>query len=145
MQTALDGADLYHWFASGFGNFDHLTSSYTTPFNVAMIEGLVSLTVQSFFIYRIMVLSERRAWWLCIFILLVRNLSPRLYLWSYLSPLKCSIVSTIGAFSAGVWVSILRSTSQRNYFQLEQTQIHSKFATGRALKLFTLVRLSSKD
>jgi hypothetical protein len=76
LQTALDGADLYYWFASGFGNIDHLTSPYATPFDVPMTETLVSLTVQFFFMHRIMVLSQKRSWWLCVFILLVSNLSP---------------------------------------------------------------------
>jgi len=88
LQTALDGADLYYWFASGFGNIDHLTSPYATPFDVPMTETLVSLTVQLFFMYRIMVLSQKRSWWLCVFILL------------------CSIVGGIAAFSAGVYTHI---------------------------------------
>jgi len=77
VQTALNGADLYYWFASGFGNFEHLTSPYAVPFDVPMIESLVSLTVQFFFMYRILVLSKKRAWWLCVFILLVGNLFPK--------------------------------------------------------------------
>ncbi|KAH9964830.1 hypothetical protein BC827DRAFT_1265505 [Russula dissimulans] len=88
LQTALDGADLYYWFASGFGNIDHLTSPYATPFDVPMTETLVSLTVQFFFMRRIMVLSQKRSWWLCVFILL------------------CSIVGGIAAFSVGVCTHI---------------------------------------
>ncbi|KAH9952909.1 hypothetical protein BC827DRAFT_1251959 [Russula dissimulans] len=53
-----------------------------------MTETLVSLTVQFFFMYRIMVLSQKRLWWLCVFILL------------------CSIVGGIAAFSAGVYTHI---------------------------------------
>jgi len=103
LQTALDGANLYHWFASGFGNFEALTSPYAVPFDVAMIESLVSLTVQFFFIYRIMVLSKKRSWWYCVFILL------------------CSIVSSIAAFSVGVY-----------------SRIHEKFPTGGILKVTML-------
>jgi len=75
VQTALNGADLYYWFSRGFGNFEEPTSAYAVPFDVAIIESLVFLTVQLFFMYRIMVLSKKRAWWLCVFILLVGNLS----------------------------------------------------------------------
>ncbi|KAH9952905.1 hypothetical protein BC827DRAFT_210089 [Russula dissimulans] len=88
LQTALSGADLYYWFASGFGNFEHLTSPYATVFDVPMIGSLVSLTVQFFFMYRILVLSKRESWWLCVFIFL------------------CSIISAIGAFSGGIYTHV---------------------------------------
>ncbi|KAH9961950.1 hypothetical protein BC827DRAFT_1267304 [Russula dissimulans] len=88
LQTALNGADLYYWFASGFGSFDHLTSPYATVFDVPMIESLVSLAVQCFFMYRIWVLSNKKSWWLCIFIFLF------------------SIVSAIAAFTGGVYTHI---------------------------------------
>ncbi|KAH9961948.1 hypothetical protein BC827DRAFT_248442 [Russula dissimulans] len=88
LQTALNGADLYYWFASGFGRFDHLTSPYATAFDVPMIESLVSLAVQCFFMYRIWVLSNKKSWWLCIFIFLF------------------SIVSAIAAFTGGVYTHI---------------------------------------
>ncbi|KAF8486808.1 hypothetical protein DFH94DRAFT_700772 [Russula ochroleuca] len=34
LQTALTGADLYYWFASGFGNMDHLLDPYASVFDV---------------------------------------------------------------------------------------------------------------
>ncbi|KAH9952897.1 hypothetical protein BC827DRAFT_1251797 [Russula dissimulans] len=49
-----------------FGNFEHLTSPYATVFDVPMTGTLVSLTVQCFFMYRILVLSKKQAWWLCV-------------------------------------------------------------------------------
>jgi len=87
LQTALTGADLYYWFASGFGNFGHLTSPYATVFDVPMIGSVVSLTVQFFFMYRIMVLSKKESWWLCLFIFLVGNFFPKVRYLSYSSPL----------------------------------------------------------
>ncbi|KAH9064357.1 hypothetical protein EDB87DRAFT_1540349, partial [Lactarius vividus] len=51
MQTALTGTDLYHWF-SGFGNVEHL-SHHLFEFNVPIIDSVISLTVQLFFVYRI--------------------------------------------------------------------------------------------
>ncbi|KAI9452257.1 hypothetical protein F5148DRAFT_515311 [Russula earlei] len=83
LQTALSGADLYYWFASGFGKLDHLASPYLTFFDVPIIGSVVSLTVQFFFVYRIWVLSEKKSWWLCFLIVL------------------CSVVSSIGAFTGG--------------------------------------------
>jgi len=88
LQTALSGADLYYWFASGFGNFEHLTSPYATVFDVPMIGSVVSLTVQFFFMYRILVLSKKESWWLCVLIFL------------------SSIVGAIAAFSGGVYTHV---------------------------------------
>lgn len=65
VQSALALVDLYYWFASGFGNIAHLASPHFSVFDGPIIEGVVSLTVQSFFVYRIWVLSSRESWWLC--------------------------------------------------------------------------------
>jgi len=88
LQTALSGADLYYWFVTGFGNFEHLTSPYATVFDVPMIGSVVSLTVQFFFMYRIWVLSNKESWWLCVFIFL------------------CSTVSAIAAFWGGIYTHV---------------------------------------
>ena len=71
VQTILSGADLYYWFASGFGKFNHLTSPFASSFDAPIMGSVVSLCVQFFFVYRIRVLSERRSRWLCIAICLV--------------------------------------------------------------------------
>ena len=70
-QTALSGADLYLWFVTGFGNLEYLTGSAFQFFDVPILGSVVSLIVQFFFAYRILVLSEKRSWWLCIIICLV--------------------------------------------------------------------------
>ena len=74
LQTALSGRDLYYWFASGFGNMDHLQDPYAGPFDVPIIGSIVSGAVQSFFIYRIWVLSYKKSWWLCVIISIVSRL-----------------------------------------------------------------------
>ena len=71
VQTALSGVDLYHWFAASFGNFDALFSDPFILVDVPVLGSAVSLTVQFFFAYRILVLSEKRSWWLCVIICLV--------------------------------------------------------------------------
>jgi hypothetical protein len=71
LQTSLSGANLYYWFVSGFGDMDHLASPYLGSFNVLMLEPVVSLSVQFFFVYRIWVLSAKKQWWLCLTICLV--------------------------------------------------------------------------
>ncbi|KAH8999600.1 hypothetical protein EDB86DRAFT_2802442 [Lactarius hatsudake] len=48
LQTALTGADLYYWFVSGFGNMDHLTAPYVSPFDVPIIRVIVALIVEFF-------------------------------------------------------------------------------------------------
>ncbi|KAH8978601.1 hypothetical protein EDB86DRAFT_2815807 [Lactarius hatsudake] len=70
-QTALAGADLYYWFVSGFGNMDHLTAPYVSPFDVPIIGVTVALIVEFFFVYRIWVLSRKSSWFLCLLICLV--------------------------------------------------------------------------
>jgi hypothetical protein len=74
LQTALSGADLYYWFASGFGNMDHLLDPYLSSFDVPIIGSIVSGIVQYFFVYRVWVLSGRKSWWLCVIISVVSRL-----------------------------------------------------------------------
>jgi len=71
LQTALSGADLYYWFAAGFGDVARLNTPYISFFDVPILGSVVSLCVQFFFVYRIWVLSKKRWWWLCIIICLV--------------------------------------------------------------------------
>lgn len=71
VQTTLSGADLYYWFATGFGNVDQLTTPFASFVDVPMMGSVVSLSIQFFFVYRIFMLSEKRPWWLCAVICLV--------------------------------------------------------------------------
>jgi hypothetical protein len=82
LQTSLNGADLYYWFASGFGNMNHITSPYASAFDTPIMGAVVSFMVQMFFVYRIWVLGKRRTWLLCVLIVAVcRSLSgPGSYL-----------------------------------------------------------------
>ena len=84
VQTVLSGADLYYWFAAGFGNLDHLILPFASFFDVPIMGSMVSLSVQFYFAYRIFVLSEKRSWWLCVIICLV-TLSPKVQEQSYRS------------------------------------------------------------
>ncbi|KAF8486813.1 hypothetical protein DFH94DRAFT_841287 [Russula ochroleuca] len=90
LQTALTGADLYHWFASGFGNMDHLLDPYASVFDISIIGSIVSGAVQYFFVYRVWVLSERKSWWLCVIISIL------------------SAVNTIAAFTCGIYAQITK-------------------------------------
>jgi hypothetical protein len=73
LQTALSGADLYYWFASGFGDINHLATPYASAFDAPIMGSLVSLCVQFFFVYRIWVLGKKESWWLCVLICLVMS------------------------------------------------------------------------
>jgi hypothetical protein len=46
VQTALSGADLYYWFALGFGKPDHLFSPFLSFLDVPIMGSFVALTVQ---------------------------------------------------------------------------------------------------
>ena len=71
VQTALSGADLYYWFAAGFGDMNHLDRSFLSAFDVPFIESLVSAIVQFFYAYRVWVLSNRKSRWFCLLICIV--------------------------------------------------------------------------
>lgn len=73
VQTVLSGADLFHWFASGYGNINFLFAPFATPYDGPILESVVAAIVQFFYAYRIWVLSNKRYWWLCLFICLVRR------------------------------------------------------------------------
>jgi hypothetical protein len=71
LQTALSGADVYYWFVTGYGDIKHITSPHATPFDVPIIEAVVSSSVQFFFAFRIWLLSMKRSWCLSLIICLV--------------------------------------------------------------------------
>jgi hypothetical protein len=71
VQTVLSGADLFYWFASGYGDVTHLASPFASAFDIPIIESVVAVIVQFFYAYRIWVLSNKRSWWLCLLICLV--------------------------------------------------------------------------
>ncbi len=71
VQTGLNGADVYYWFVSGFGNMNHLSSPYVSPFDVPILGAMVSVTIQFFFSYRLYLLSNKEGWWLSALICLV--------------------------------------------------------------------------
>ncbi|KAF8486818.1 hypothetical protein DFH94DRAFT_849359 [Russula ochroleuca] len=84
VETILSGADLYYWFAAHFGNVNDLLNPFASSFDVPILGSVVAITVQLFFVYRIMVLSEKRSRWLCLIISLL------------------SIISASGAFASSI-------------------------------------------
>ena len=74
LQTALSGADVYYWFVSGFGKVDHLRDPYMSAIDNPIMGTIVTGTVQLFFAYRVWVLSDRRAMWYFVIIVVVSQL-----------------------------------------------------------------------
>jgi hypothetical protein len=115
LQTALSGADLYYWFASGFGDMNHLAAPYASAFDAPIMGSLVSLCVQFFFVYRILVLGKKESWWLCVLICLVKF--PLHLVRQYISQYaQSSIVGATAAFMGGTYVSLLRIYHTRNIY-----------------------------
>ncbi|KAF8486817.1 hypothetical protein DFH94DRAFT_2572 [Russula ochroleuca] len=85
VQTILSGADLYYWFAAGFGNKGHLFMPFASSFDVPLMGSVVSISVQLFFVYRISVLSGKRSRWLCVIICVL------------------SAIGGLGAFASGIY------------------------------------------
>jgi len=83
VQTAMTAADLYYWFASGYGNMIHLGNVYISPADTPVLCGIIAAVVQCFFAYRIFTL-RRSYLWICVLIILT------------------SIVQTAGAFGTAI-------------------------------------------
>ncbi|KAJ6583064.1 hypothetical protein DFH09DRAFT_1275430 [Mycena vulgaris] len=71
--TALNGVDMYYWFAAGFGDILSFAKPRISPFYTPILGSVMALVVQSFFCYRIYII-KRTALWFCIFIALISAL-----------------------------------------------------------------------
>jgi len=69
VQTAMTAADLYFWYATGFGNLIHLGNVNISPADTPILCGIIAAVVQFFFAYRIYTL-RRSYWWICVLIVL---------------------------------------------------------------------------
>jgi len=50
--------DGYHWFGEGFGNMRILDETYISAFDSPVLDGIIALTVQLFFCYRIWIFQR---------------------------------------------------------------------------------------
>lgn len=82
-QTSMNGADLYFWFASGYGNLNHLGTVNISWVDTPIQCGIIAAVVQCFFAYRIYTL-RRSYLWICIVIVFL------------------ALVQTAGALAAGI-------------------------------------------
>ena len=70
VQTVLSGADFFYWFASGYGDLNHLATPFASAIDVPIMGSIVSAMVQFFYAYRVWILSSKK-WWLFTLICLV--------------------------------------------------------------------------
>jgi len=107
LQVCLGAADIYYWFGSGYGNMNHLGSTYISPFDTPLIGSLTSFTVQFFFCYRIWAI-RRDIWPLCVLIAAVRFCFINVHTdQNEMSNLQISLTQLYGGIAGGVRVRIL--------------------------------------
>jgi hypothetical protein len=70
VQTVLTGADVFYWFASGYGDLNRLATPFASTIDVPIVESIVSAMVQIFYAYRVWILGNKK-WWLFTLICLV--------------------------------------------------------------------------
>ncbi|KAI0287413.1 hypothetical protein BC826DRAFT_1178440 [Russula brevipes] len=125
VQTVLNSSDMYFWFVSGSRNTDHLSFFVTSFFGVPIVEAVVSLIVQFFYVYRIWLLSAKKSRWLCLSICLL------------------SFTGAAGAFAGGIYVSADPFHACLYSDSLVQTQVNKKkFSHGRRFQDLALTWLT---
>ncbi|KAI0041969.1 hypothetical protein FA95DRAFT_630522 [Auriscalpium vulgare] len=61
-QTAMTMADIYFWYAVGFGDVARLQDTYISPLDGPFIGSFISLIVQLFYAYRIWIIKPSLLW-----------------------------------------------------------------------------------
>ncbi|KAI0037928.1 hypothetical protein FA95DRAFT_1506315, partial [Auriscalpium vulgare] len=61
-QTAMTGADVFYWYAAGFGNVARLQNTYISSLDTPFMGSFISLIVQWFYAYRIWVIKPALLW-----------------------------------------------------------------------------------
>jgi hypothetical protein len=143
LQTALSGADLYYWFAVGFGKPDHLFSPFLSFIDVPIMGSFVALIVQFFFVYRVWVLSERRWWWLCVCVMIcLVNAFPKSRNDLIILPVALHSRCIWGVCGRRLCESLPLHNTQMS--QLQQTYFAGTFIKGGTLQILEMVK-SFKD
>ena len=108
VQTALTGADVYYWFAEGFGNVERLKDSHFAPIDIPLNHAIISFIVQGYLCYRIRMLN-RKSLKLCIVIAVVRVRCPDSLHPNLLTQYFCVKFTTLGSIGSA-WGGISVST-----------------------------------
>ncbi len=69
IQIGLSSADIFFWFAKGWGQLSYLADPHFAPIDMPMLDGVIALIVQLYFTWRIWILGSCLP--LCIVIALV--------------------------------------------------------------------------
>ncbi|KAJ7145336.1 hypothetical protein C8R43DRAFT_1012375 [Mycena crocata] len=59
LSTCLNAADVYFWYASGFGNLIQFSQAHISPFYTPILGSLIALVIQLFFCYRIWIIKSQ--------------------------------------------------------------------------------------
>ena len=65
----MTGADVYHWFIEGFGDFGSFRGTHYTVIDIGLMGTVIAFMVQMYFCYRIWTLTKNV--WLCAVITVV--------------------------------------------------------------------------
>src|SRR6202012_3721131 len=106
-QTALNGADIYYWFVTGYGDVERLLDSHFGPVDIPIVYTIVSSIVQGYFCYRIWVLNNRSSWLCGIIIVVCIPDCPRILQVSDDSWTQATVAQSVGAIWASVDVSAM--------------------------------------
>lgn len=69
IQIGLSSADIFYWFAKGWGQLSYLSNPHFAPIDMPMLAGVIAMVVQLYFTWRIWILGSCLP--LCIVIALV--------------------------------------------------------------------------
>lgn len=76
LQTALVTADAFHWFVFGFGNVAALDDVFINSWDVPFLDAVIATVVQTFYCWRIWVLSKSLVFPVLIFLVSSAPLRP---------------------------------------------------------------------
>ncbi|KAJ6583098.1 hypothetical protein DFH09DRAFT_911809, partial [Mycena vulgaris] len=100
IMTAMNGADVYYWFASGFGDVLRLAGPALSAFYTPIMGSIMAFIVQVFFSYRIYII-QRRAIWFCVAIAFVRP-EPAIDMRYFTPFLQLSLLQVVGGIGGGI-------------------------------------------
>ena len=98
LQTALVTADAFHWFVFGFGNMITLDDTFINSWDVPFLDAVIATIVQTFYCWRIWILSKSLVFPIFIFLVRALSLSPR-----FCRILSLSALTPIAGLSYSVW------------------------------------------
>ncbi|THU97143.1 hypothetical protein K435DRAFT_754226 [Dendrothele bispora CBS 962.96] len=68
--TVMAMADMYHWFAAGFGNLLFVDDVYLSAFDTPMLGAVLAAIAQGFYCYRLLKL-KKNTWPICVLVILI--------------------------------------------------------------------------